>query len=536
MTTLIRCVDIRIRGLLVRILLQTMLALAALPLMTRAAADAKRPNFVFFLTDDQPYNGMSCTGNAALKTPHMDRLAAEGVLFDRAFVTTAICCCSRASIFTGQYMRRHGIEDFKTPLSAAQWQRTFPALLRDAGYRTAYLGKFAVGQPQVAGALALPADAFDLWYGFPQSISFRQVIEGQPHYLTTVMTEKAVEFLKQTKRDQPFCLIVAFKEPHPPRDYYDPEFKDPVAGRTIPRPPNLTRPSFDALPEIVRRGLNAIPEWLENPEAFQAEMRSEYALIARADLAIGRIGQALKDLGLDDNTVIIQASDNGSIDGAHALEGKWLMYEESIRVPLIIRDLRLPASARGRRQQMALNIDLAPTMLSMAGVPVPAGMQGMDLQPLLRDATAKGREHWYYEHVYTPDDGRRPIPKSEGVRTERWKYIRYIETSPPLEQLFDLAADPHEEKDLARDPAQAGRLRALRDLCDGYRKSLRASSQAGSSKPVRLPARRDGKPSQVRTSASPFSRMSESISLRTRSRRARRILISRPVRFFFTAS
>jgi arylsulfatase A-like enzyme len=452
--------------------LKLTLALVALSLVVAPAADARRPNFVFFLTDDQPYNGMSGTGNTVLKTPNMDRLASDGVLFENGFVTTAICCSSRASIFTGQHMRRHGIEDFKKPLSAAQWEQTFPALLRQAGYRTAYLGKFAIGAPQATNQLALPADKFDLWYGFPQSIAFKQMVNGQPRYLTTVMTEKAVGFIKETKPDQPFCLIVAFKEPHGPRNYYDPEFPNPVANLTMPRPSNLTRESFSAMPEGVRRGLNAMPGWLDKPEAFQAEMRSEYALIARSDFAIGQITRALKEQGLDDNTVIIHTSDNGSLDGAHALEGKWLMYEESIRVPFIIRDPRLPAATRGRRQQMALNIDLAPTILSMAGVPVPAGMQGVDLQPALRDAATPGREDWYYEHVYTPGDGRRDIPKSEGVRTARWKYIRYTEPNPPLEQLFDLAADPQEEKDLARDPAHAKTLRALRDRCDNYRRSL----------------------------------------------------------------
>jgi arylsulfatase A-like enzyme len=149
------------------------------------------------------------------------------------------------------------------------------------------------------------------------------------------------------------------------------------------------------------------------------------------------------------------------------------MYEESIRVPLIIRDPRLPASTHGRRQQMVLNIDVAPTILSMAGVPVPAGMQGTDLQPLLRDSSAQGREDWYYEHVYTPEPDRRPIPKCEGVRSERWKYIRYIEPRPPLEQLFDLSVDPHEENDLAHDPAHAKTLATLRARCDDYRKSLK---------------------------------------------------------------
>lgn len=447
------------------------LALVALSVVSNSGA-AQRPNFVVFLTDDQPYNGMSCTGNAVLKTPNMDRLASQGVLFEKAFVTTAICCCSRASIYTGQHMRRHGIEDFKTPLSAAQWRQTFPALLRGAGYRTAFLGKFAIGAPEVSRNLALPADQFDFWYGFPQSISFKQTIDGKARYLTTVMTEKAVGFLKETNPDQPFCLIVALKEPHGPRNYYDPEFEDAIAGTTIPQPTNLTRRSFDAMPEIVRQGLNAIPEWLRKPEAFQAELRSEYALISRADLAIGGICQALKEQGLDDNTVIIHTSDNGSLDGAHGLEGKWLMYEESIRVPLIIRDPRLPASTRGRRQQMALNIDLAPTILAMAEVPAPAAMQGQNLQEVLRDATTKGREDWYYEHVYTPEPGRRPIPKSEGVRTDRWKYIRYTQPNPPLEQLFDLAADPQEERNLAREPEHAGMLATLRSRCEAYRKSL----------------------------------------------------------------
>ena len=192
-----------------------------------------KPNFIFFLTDDQPYNSLSCTGNPVLKTPNIDQLAAEGVLFEKAFVTTAICCCSRASLYTGQHMRRHGVADFKTPLSAAQWKQTFPALLRQAGYRTGFLGKFAIGAPQPHKALALPADQFDLWYGFPQNIVFKQLIDGKPRYLTTVMTEKAIAFLKEAKPEQPFCLIIALKEPHGPLDYFDPEYKNAMAFSVI---------------------------------------------------------------------------------------------------------------------------------------------------------------------------------------------------------------------------------------------------------------------------------------------------------------
>lgn len=437
-----------------------------------AGGATPRPNFVFFLTDDQPYLGMSCTGAPVLQTPAMDQLAADGVLFEQAFVTTAICCSSRASIYTGQHMRRHGIVDFEKPLSAAQWQQTFPALLRRAGYRTGFLGKFAIGSPKVDRELALPADQFDLWYGFPQSIAFRQQEAGQDRYLTTVMTEKAMEFLGSSKPNQPFCLIVALKEPHGPLDYFDPEFPDPYINATIPRPANLTHESFNALPEVVRRSLNASPAWMERPETYQAAMRKIYAYISRADRAVGQIRAALVKHGLDENTVVIHLSDNGSMEGAHGLAGKWIMYEESIHVPLIIRDPRLPASTRGRRRQMALNIDVAPTILAMAGLPIPAAMQGINLQPWLRDPRARSREDWYYEHVYHTPPSRAPIPTCEGVRTTRWKYTRYPDTSPLVEQLFDLATDPQEATDLATNPTQAEMLARLRARCDEYRVAL----------------------------------------------------------------
>ncbi len=287
------------------------------------AAAPVRPNFVVFITDDQPYNGLSCTGNAVLKTPHLDQLAASGVLFEKAFVTTAICCSSRASILTGQHMRRHGIEDFAKPLSSAQWRQTFPALLRQSGYRTAFLGKYAIGSPAVSQELSLPEKQFDLWYGFPQSIAFKQEVDGRDRYLTTVMEEKAERFLEEAKNSDPFCLIVALKEPHGPLDYFDAEFKAPYATSAIPPPENLTRKSFAALPERVRDGLNGSPKWLEDPATYQAAMRKEYAYISRADLAVGRICRGLKERGLDENTVIVHISDNGSLDGAHGLAGKW---------------------------------------------------------------------------------------------------------------------------------------------------------------------------------------------------------------------
>jgi len=440
------------------------------------AAESQRPNILFIFTDDQPRICMGAMGNRHIQTPNMDRLAADGVLFTNAFVTTAICCSNRACILTGQHMRRHTIRDFQTPLSAEAFAQTYPALLRKAGYRTGYLGKFAVGWPKPeARHLALPAEGFDFWFGFPQMINFRQEVDGEVRYLTTMMEEKAVEFLRTNPPDRPFCLTVALKEPHGPWNYYDPQVPNPYQDAHIPPPPTCTPEHYEAQPEFIRSSLNggSGPRWFKDPEAYQEHTRTFYRLIARADLALGRIMAALKDAGLEGNTVVIYSSDHGSMLGAHGLVGKWLMYEESIRVPLIIRDPRLPVKLRGRHcDKMALSIDLAPTMLALAGVPIPRSMQGRDLTPLLGDRQVSWREDWYYEHVYNTKPPRRPIVKCEGVRTDRWKYTYYPGIKPPFEQLFDLKNDPHEVRNLAGDPDHAETLARLRDRCNVYRQEL----------------------------------------------------------------
>lgn len=442
-------------------------------------ADATKPNIVLIFTDDQPQNAMGCMGNKAISTPNMDRLAAEGVVFDQMFVTTSICAVSRASLLTGQYMARHGINSFEKPLNAEQWKQTYPMLLRAAGYRTAFLGKLAIGNPEKNDKnLALPADQFDLWYGFPQSISFRQTVDGKDRYLTTIMEETVDQFLKEQPKDRPFLLILALKEPHGPLAMEDPEMVPPPQG-PIPRPATLTQEAFDKLPAAIRETRNAnapSADYLKDDAKYQKDMATTYRYIHRADIAVGRVMDMLRKQGFDRNTVVIFTSDNGSMEGAHRLVGKWNMYEESIRVPLIVRDPRLPDSLHGRRSQMVLNTDLAPTMLAMAGVPVPATMQGNDLQPILRDPNANGRKDWYYEHdtvgFENPAKGR-PLPRCEGVRTERWKYIRYKDTNPVQEELFDLPIDPHEEHNLVNDAGHAKTLADLRARCDAYPASLR---------------------------------------------------------------
>ncbi len=221
-------------------------------------AAPRRPNILIMYTDDQAQKCLGIMGNKHIQTPNMDRLAKRGVLFNNAFVTTAICCCNRACLLTGQHMVRHGIRDFATPLSAAAFDQTYPALLRQSGYRTGFLGKYAIGNPGKSGReLSLPADKFDFWYGFDQGINFRQEVDGKPRYLTELMTDKAIEFLQTNKSDQPFCLSIAFKEPHGPFNYFDPNSPNTYADVEIPTSPSFTVEDFESQPEFIRKGLNA---------------------------------------------------------------------------------------------------------------------------------------------------------------------------------------------------------------------------------------------------------------------------------------
>ncbi|MBM3851724.1 MAG: DUF4976 domain-containing protein [Verrucomicrobia bacterium] len=440
-------------------------ALAAQPVQTIPATPppARRPNVVVIFTDDQPQRALGAT-DPYFHTPHLDQLAREGVSFENSFVTTAVCAVSRASLLTGQHMARHGINSFERPLSTEQMRGTYAGRLRAAGYRTAFLGKFAIGHPRAADRqLCLPADQFDLWYGFIQGVSYSQLVDGQKRYVTTVMEEKAIGFLREQPRDRPFLLILALPEPHGqvgPWNMSDPDFNLDLPAVPAPPPRSMTQPAA-SLPPPIRASRNFTPGQ-QNDAKHQQYMATVRSYIARADLSVGRIRAALRELNLDDNTVVVFTSDNGSMWGAHGLNGKWNMYEESIRVPLIVHDPRLPAAARGRRAHMALNIDLAPSLLTLAGEPVPPAMQGMDLGPILRDARAPGRSEWYYEHDVHTASGGRPLPRCEGLRTERWKYICYKDTAPVEEELFDLTADPGEQTNLAPDPRHAPLLAEMR--------------------------------------------------------------------------
>ncbi len=433
-------------------------------------AEERRPNILLMYTDDQSQWCLGFAGNDQIKTPNLDGLARRGIYFDNAFVTTAICCSSRACFLTGQHMVRHGITDFKTPLSAAAFSQTYPALLRTSGYRTGFLGKYAIGNPSGdQKELSLPEKQFDFWYGFPQSINFRQEVDGKPRYLTEMMSEKAIEFLRENPPEKPFCLTVAFKEPHGPFNYFDPKVPNIYQDIQLTPSPTFNKQAFEQQPDFIRKSMNGQGSLakLDSNERNQQELRTVYRTVTRADQSVGEILAELKRLKLDDNTIVIFTSDHGSLLGDHGLSGKWLMYENSIRVPFILYDPRMePSAAVGRREEMVLGIDIAPTILSFAGIKPPDAMQGKDLTPIVRGTNDSWRSHFYYQHTYNPENEKGSIAESEGIRTKQWKYIRYPKTQPLYEQLFDLKNDPKELVNLASQADQSSTINELRMLCN----------------------------------------------------------------------
>ncbi len=428
---------------------------------------SKRPNIVFILTDDQRWDALGCMGNPVIQTPNIDRLAAQGVRFTNHFVTTSICCVSRASMFSGQYQRRHGIGDFNTPFTPQRWAATYPALMRANGFHTGFIGKFGVGNKAAIDAMA---KEFDYWRGLPGQGGewFIDPKDPTQTHATSRMGDQALEFLRGCSAEQPFCLSVSFNAPHArdnkPREF-TPDLRDEslYSSETIPSPPAAEAGFFERLPAFVKtsEGRRRWQQRFVSPEMGLNTTRDYFRLISGIDREVGRLVAELSARGLADNTVIIFTSDNGMALGDRGLADKWFMYEEDIRVPLIICDPRSPVAKRGRTEDaMTLNIDLAPTMLDLAGVAVPDAMQGRSLQPLLvaGDRPSDWRTEFFYEHHYGP----KIIPPVEGVRTERWSYMRWMEPNPLVEELYDITADPLEAHNLIADPARQVDLADLR--------------------------------------------------------------------------
>ena len=430
----------------------------------------KRPNILVLIADDQRWDQLSCANKPIipqLKTPNMDRLAQEGVHFNNAFVTTPICAVSRASIMTGMYASTHGMNHFKTPIKADVLSKSYPALLHDNGYRTGVLGKWGMGTEGTEKIF----DVFNAWAN--QGKYFHDTDEEKIHNAEW-LADRAAEFLASCQPDQPFCLTVCYKSPHHPYQP-DPRDKNLFDDVVIPKRQTDTSESYQAIQsDMMDKSLN---RWCYFDERKDQATKDDFEknflrCVKSLDRSVGNIMQTLKDLDLDENTVVIFLSDNGYLWGEHGLGGKWLLYEESIRVPLIIHAPGMPDTMRGMKiDNLALNIDIAPTILDIAGIPIPSEMDGMSLHPFLNGRDAPSRTDFFMEHVGVVDV-ENPIPDSRGVRSDEWKYIRYINVEPEIEEMYNIKADPLESHNLAGDVNYIEIKNQLRQRYNYYISSL----------------------------------------------------------------
>jgi arylsulfatase A-like enzyme len=451
------------------------LALAVAISLAHAGAapqNAARPmNIVVLVIDDIRWDSIGAAGNRTVRTPRLDTLASDGIRFTQARVATAICMTSRASLLTGQYMSRHGIDRFGKALTVDAFARTYPGVLRSAGYWTGYVGKYDVGA-------ARPTD-----FDFLRAYHGRHWLEtagGERVHVTEKNARDSIEFLRARPKDKPFLLSVGYFAPHAEdsaKEQYLPQdwSAAPYAGVTVPPSPLGDAKYLLALPSFLSAEANEGRvrfKWrFDTPERYQEYMIRYYRLITEVDEAVGRLVDELKAQGVYENTLIALIGDNGYFHGDRGLADKWYPYEQALRVPLIVRDPRVQSRQRGTtRDQLALNIDLAPTIVSAAGLSVPDAMQGRDLSPLYLSANVPGwRDEFFYEHPTITSRDR--IPASQGVIRRDWKYVSWPEFD--YEQLFNLEEDGQEIQNVADDPAHDRQRATMRQKLEEWRKQAR---------------------------------------------------------------
>jgi len=429
-------------------------------------AQNKKPNIIFILTDDQRWDALGIAGNKIIQTPQMDALASSGTYFKNAFATTPICAASRASILTGLYERTHGYTFQKPNLRAPYAEMIYPKIFKDNGYHVGFFGKLGV-------VMNKPSQYFDESEFYDRGGEaekqgyFYKKIGNDTVHLTQYSGYQAQNFIKNAPTDKPFCLSISFSAPHGHDNsiaqYFWQQKSDSLYKNILIPDPILGNDSFfNKLPIPVQAGLNRTRwKWrFDTPEKYQNMVKGYYRMITEIDDEIGLIRKQLKEKGVEDNTIIIVMGDNGYFLGDRQLADKWLMYDVSIRVPLIIYDPRVhkPAAI----DAMVLNIDITKTMLGIAGITAPKNYQGQNLMPFVEKGNIpSNRNSILIEHLWKLPE----IPSSEGIRTANWKYFRYRLISAP-EELYDLKNDPLEKNNLAANPKYAKQLALLRQKCD----------------------------------------------------------------------
>lgn len=439
-----------------------------------ATAQTRKPNFVLVLVDDLRFDALGYMGHPFVKTPNIDRLAKEGAVFKNTFVTTPLCSPSRASFLTGTYVRTHHVKGNGDSAELSHKLITFHKMLHDGGYETAHVGKWHMGTDDT------PRPGIDRWVSFrgqgiyddcPLNVDGKAV--QSKGYITDVLSDYSVEFIKK-QRTKPFSLMLAHKAVHGPftpagrhanlfegaRIQRSANANDDLAGK-----PMLTRP----LPAVAEKKAGK-KKAAGGGGSGDALILNQLRCLTAIDEGVGRLLKALEETGQLDNTLFIFTSDNGYFWSEHGLGDKRAAYEESIRIPMVARYPKLVKAGR-KIEEMALNIDIAPTFLDLGGVKIPEGVQGRSLAPVLSGKARQWRASFLCEYFMEQQQAR--VATWEAVRSTKWKYVRYPELQG-MDELYDLQHDPGEMKNLIKDAKAKSTLEAMQKELERYRKEVRA--------------------------------------------------------------
>jgi arylsulfatase A-like enzyme len=443
-----------------------------------------RPNIVFIMSDDHAAHAMSCYGSRINRTPHLDRIAEGGMRLDRCFCTNSICTPSRAAILAGTHNHVNGVTTLSTPMDNRLL--TFPKVLRQAGYQTAMFGKWHLG----LGAAHCPA-GFDDWAVFPGQGRYHnpefifpgpdggvsRTIKG---YATDLVTDLCLDWLRRRDRNSPFCLLCHHKAPHRPW-YPDEKHAHLFLNEDIPEPDTLyddyANRAAAAAAATMRVGVHMtvtdlkceMPTGFSEHDlrkwAYQRYIKDYLRVIASVDDNVGRLLDYLDREGLADNTVVVYTSDQGFFLGDHGWYDKRFMYEESLRMPFVLRYPRevKPGSVN---DDIVTNVDFAPLFLDLAGAAIPAEFQGRSFRPLLQGRTPADWPDAMYYRYWMHGSKDHNVAAHYGIRTKTHKLIYYYadplgqpgatgERCEPEWELFDLEADPRELRNVIREPAYA---------------------------------------------------------------------------------
>lgn len=453
--------------------------------------NSDRPNIIVFLTDDQAFTTIHAYGNPQVKTPNLDKLVEQGVSFENNYATTSICMASRATIMTGMYEYKTGCNFKHGPLHKSKFEKSYPVLLREAGYYTGFAGKFGfavvddtVTSEKYHSYEQMPVDQFDWWAGGPGQTFYEtaknkyiaKYADKYPHS-TRAYAAACTDFIKQAKASgKPFCLSMSFKAGHRPNTP-DPFFDDIYADTVWNKPDNFGRENAKHLAlqsKLGRQYINLFRGFgYEND--YQNSIRKYQQLIYGVDYAVGKIMEELKRQGMAENTVIIFTSDNGYNCGAHGFGGKVLPYEEGSRTPLIIYD---PRNKVGGVWTSAVtgNIDIAPTVLDYAGLPVPKNMDGKSLVKVVEKPETKVRKALPLIQAWGSAPNIALTVVSEDYKYLYWPWAEKTEAS---EELYYLKDDPLEMHNVIAQPEHRKALKELRKQYDWELKKWKREAVKG---------------------------------------------------------